>query len=100
MNPIKSNPVTRISSQLVDPHYLAYFNELVGDPENGYNVLVDINLDLGQVLKGLNSGWIKTGLISSVFPTSAQQIPDVVAHLLQIYRAILFLTPGMRRKVW
>lgn len=35
------------------PHYLAYFNELVGGPKNGYKALLDSNLDWGQDLKGL-----------------------------------------------
>jgi len=35
------------------PHYLAYFNELVGGPDNGYRYLVDSNLDWGQDLKNL-----------------------------------------------
>jgi hypothetical protein len=35
------------------PHYLAFFNELVGGPKNGYKVLLDSNLDWGQDLKGL-----------------------------------------------
>ncbi|HBA73131.1 MAG: hypothetical protein A2X82_18160 [Geobacteraceae bacterium GWC2_55_20] len=35
------------------PHYLAYFNELVGGPANGYKYLVDSNLDWGQDLIGL-----------------------------------------------
>lgn len=34
------------------PHYLAYFNELVGS-RNGYRVLVDSNLDWGQDLPAL-----------------------------------------------
>nr|HID14238.1 hypothetical protein [Anaerolineae bacterium] len=34
------------------PHFLAYFNELVG-PRNGYRVLVDSNLDWGQDLPAL-----------------------------------------------
>jgi hypothetical protein len=37
----------------IHPHYLAYFNELVGGPDNGYKYLVDSNLDWGQDLKGL-----------------------------------------------
>jgi len=37
------------------PHHLAYFNELVGGPENGYKYLVDSNLDWGQDLKGLKA---------------------------------------------
>jgi hypothetical protein len=37
----------------VFPHYLAYFNELVGGPKNGYKCLLDSNLDWGQDLPGL-----------------------------------------------
>jgi len=37
----------------VFPHYLAYFNELVGGPRNGYRYLVDSNLDWGQGFKAL-----------------------------------------------
>lgn len=44
-----------ISSVGIYPHYLAYFNELVGGPERGYHVLVDSNLDWGQDLKGLKA---------------------------------------------
>jgi hypothetical protein len=35
------------------PHYLAYFNEAVGGPANGYKYLVDSYLDWGQDLPGL-----------------------------------------------
>jgi hypothetical protein len=38
----------------VYPHYLAYFNELVGGPANGYKYLVDSNLDWGQGLGDLS----------------------------------------------
>jgi hypothetical protein len=37
----------------VYPHFLAYFNEAVGGPSQGYRYLVDSNLDWGQDLKGL-----------------------------------------------
>lgn len=37
----------------IAPHYLAYFNELVGGPKNGYKYLVDSSLDWGQDLKRL-----------------------------------------------
>ena len=42
-----------LSALYVSPHYLAYFNEAVGGPGNGYRYLVDSNLDWGQDLKGL-----------------------------------------------
>ena len=35
------------------PHFLAYFNELVGGTSQGYRYLGDSNLDWGQDLKGL-----------------------------------------------
>lgn len=41
------------SSTGIYPHYLAYFNEIVGGADNGYRYLVDSNLDWGQDLKGL-----------------------------------------------
>ena len=42
----------------VYPNYLAYFNELAGGPRNGYQSLVDSNLDWGQGLKELK-GWLR-----------------------------------------
>jgi 4-amino-4-deoxy-L-arabinose transferase-like glycosyltransferase len=41
------------ASCCIHPHYLAYFNELAGGPENGWKYLVDSNLDWGQDLKGM-----------------------------------------------
>jgi hypothetical protein len=43
------------ASFYIHPHYLAYFNELVGGPNNGSQYLVDSNLDWGQDLKGLKA---------------------------------------------
>lgn len=42
----------------IRPHYLAYFNELVGGPSNGYKHLVDSSLDWGQDLPGL-AEWLR-----------------------------------------
>jgi hypothetical protein len=42
-----------LSSFWVFPHYLAYFNESIGGPSQGYRYLVDSNLDWGQELKDL-----------------------------------------------
>jgi 4-amino-4-deoxy-L-arabinose transferase-like glycosyltransferase len=41
-----------IANLAIYPHYLAYFNELIG-PRNGYRVLVDSNVDWGQDLPAL-----------------------------------------------
>jgi len=35
------------------PHYLAYFNELAGGPDNGYRYLADSSVDWGQSIKEL-----------------------------------------------
>jgi len=42
-----------IGTVTLSPHYLAYFNEFVGGPDNGYKYLADSNLDWGQDLKNL-----------------------------------------------
>jgi hypothetical protein len=38
-------------SAWIHPYYLAYFNQLVGGPANGWRVAVDSNLDWGQDLQ-------------------------------------------------
>ncbi len=51
-----------VSSVAVFPHYLAYFNEIAGGPQNGYKYLVDSNLDWGQDLKGLKRYMVEHGI--------------------------------------
>ena len=51
-----------IGTAQIHPHYLAYFNELVGGPEQGYHYLVDSNLDWGQDLKGLKAYMDERGI--------------------------------------
>ena len=41
----------------IRPHYLAYFNQMIGGPENGWRHLVDSSLDWGQDLPGLKT-WL------------------------------------------
>jgi hypothetical protein len=50
------------ASCCIHPHYLAYFNELAGGPDNGYKYLVDSNLDWGQDLKGLKNYMQRHGI--------------------------------------
>jgi hypothetical protein len=50
------------ASLWVRPHYLAYFNELVGGPRQGYRHLVDSSLDWGQDLPGLQRYLVGHGL--------------------------------------
>ena len=54
--------VTAMSSLRIAPHQLAYFNELVGGPDQGYRYLGDSNLDWGQDLKGIKSYMEKENL--------------------------------------
>jgi len=51
-----------VSSVRIYPHYLAYFNEYVGGPSNGYKYLADSNLDWGQDLKGLKEYMERRGI--------------------------------------
>lgn len=46
-----------VESFAIRPHYLAYFNQVAGGPEEGYKHLVDSSLDWGQDLPALK-GWI------------------------------------------
>lgn len=41
------------ASLWIHPHYLSYFNELIGGPKNGHHYLADSNIDWGQDLKRL-----------------------------------------------
>jgi hypothetical protein len=49
---------TIAESLSVWPDYLAFFNQLVGGPRNGYQYLVDSSLDWGQDLPGLHQ-WLE-----------------------------------------
>ncbi len=42
-----------VGTLLIAPHYLAYFNELAGGPDNGWRYLADSNTDWGQGYKDL-----------------------------------------------
>ena len=53
------------STLAVHPDYLAFFNEAVGGPDNGHNILVDSNLDWGQDLKGLKA-WMERKKVEKI----------------------------------
>jgi hypothetical protein len=55
-----------VGTVVVAPHYLAYFNESIGGPANGYRYLVDSNLDWGQDLKNLK-GYLDAHGIQEVY---------------------------------
>jgi len=50
----------------VYPHFLAYFNEIAGGPENGYIFTVDSNLDWGQDLRRLTE-WVNQNKIDRIY---------------------------------
>ncbi len=50
----------------IAPHYLAFFNEITGGPDNGYRYLVDSNLDWGQNLWELRD-WMRENGVERVF---------------------------------
>jgi hypothetical protein len=48
------------------PHYLSYFNEFIGGPDNGWKYLRDSNIDWGQDLPAL-SRYLRNNGISEVY---------------------------------
>ncbi|MEM5832374.1 MAG: glycosyltransferase family 39 protein [Candidatus Aenigmatarchaeota archaeon] len=63
------------ASLRIHPHYIAFFNEIIGGPENGWKYLLDSNIDWGQDLKKLRNYLIKEdnpeimlNYFGSVFP--------------------------------
>lgn len=55
-----------VSVVSIYPHFLAYFNELVGKPSKGYIYTVDSNLDWGQDLKRLKK-WTEKHHIEKIY---------------------------------
>ena len=55
-----------ISVISIYPHFLAYFNELAGGPNQGYIYTVDSNLDWGQDLKRLTK-WVEENKIDKIY---------------------------------
>jgi hypothetical protein len=60
----------------IHPHDLAYFNELIGGPDNGWRCLTDSNIDWGQdlpalrdVIKRFGLGKIKLSYFGRAFPS-------------------------------
>jgi len=55
-----------ISSLLVWPHYLTYYNEIAKGTKNGYKYAVDSNYDWGQDLKRLKE-WVDENDIEKIY---------------------------------
>lgn len=74
-----------VESLWLHPHYLAYFNQLAGGPENGWQVAVDSNMDWGQDVARLaqmqqESGWPR--LQASWLGTAPPEIYGLEADFL------------------
>lgn len=55
-----------LSSSLIYPHYLSYFNEAVGGPRQGHRYLLDSNIDWGQDLLHLKR-WLDERKIDFIY---------------------------------
>ena len=55
-----------VSVVSIYPSFLAYFNELIGGPANGYKIVTDSNLDWGQDLKRL-AQWVDKNNIDRIY---------------------------------
>jgi hypothetical protein len=56
--------VSTVESFSIRPHYLAFFNALVGGPSQGWQQMVDSSLDWGQGLPALAS-WVRAHRLSA-----------------------------------
>ena len=54
-----------LESVIIHPHYISYFNQLAGGPDNGWRYLRDANIDYGQDLPAL-ARYIKTHDIDKI----------------------------------
>jgi hypothetical protein len=78
------------SAAFIYPHHLAYFNELVGGPRQGYRYLVDSSLDWGQDLKTLKAWMASHGVAHiklSYFGTGDPAYYGIPCDLLPGYMA-------------
>jgi len=66
-----------ISSLGAWPHYLSYFNEIIGGPKNGYRYLRDSNIDWGQDLPALSAYMRKNNIKEIALEYFGQADPSV-----------------------
>jgi hypothetical protein len=64
------------------PHELAYFNELIGGPENAYRYLVDSNLDWGETTEYLTA-YLTTHPETSPDPPGRKFRPDPGRYIVR-----------------
>lgn len=74
-----------VESLWLHPHYLAYFNQLAGGPDNGWRLAVDSNMDWGQDVAQLaqmqqENGWPR--LQASWLGTAPPEVYELEADFL------------------
>lgn len=92
---------TILSSVVVSPFWLSYFNELAGGPKNGSRHLIDSNIDWGQDLYRLRNwlyenenkepifvGYVNYVPIETILDKDVIKIPEDVTLLVPGYYAI------------
>ncbi|MEM4246843.1 MAG: glycosyltransferase family 39 protein [Candidatus Woesearchaeota archaeon] len=74
-----------ISSVLVHPYYLSYFNEIIGGSQNGYKYFLDSNVDWGQDLNAVKK-WMDKNNISEIglsyFGNDVPEIRGIKYHTI------------------
>jgi len=70
-----------VSSLAIHPHYISYFNEAAGGPENGSYYLADSNIDWGQDLTYLQQ-WLREH--PEARPLGLAYFNSIDAHVLGI----------------
>lgn len=88
-----------IGTLVIYPHFLSYFNELVGGPKHGYTILADSNIDWGQDLKALaeyRRAHPEGTLYLSYFGTASPQYYGLEAEMLPGFS--LPLSPQARNR--
>jgi 4-amino-4-deoxy-L-arabinose transferase-like glycosyltransferase len=85
-----------VSSFMIWPNYLSYFNEFVGGPDNGYKYLRDSNIDWGQDLPALAKYLDKNKVSVVTLEYFGQDEPSVYGIKAKKFKESEFLDPGAK----
>lgn len=83
------------SSFRIHPHYLAYFNEIIGGPDNGWRYLIDSNIDWGQDLKELKKYLKKEGDPEIMFNYFGSIFPETYGIIYEPFFSPLLLMANL-----
>lgn len=76
-------PWAAFESGMIHPHYLSYFNQLVGGPSAGWTCFADSNVDWGQDLNGLRDYLAANGKPEVVLSYYGSGVPEAVGFEYQ-----------------